>query len=335
MARNTGYTKREGLSSNRLEKVIEYIFKANLAVKKREKVLIIIDQSKKKIGRLFFKIGKRFTDKIDLMEMPIGNVNGEEPPADVAKSMLDYDVELLITTKSLTHTEARKNASKKGARIATLPNATEAMLKRTIIIDYKKMHKIIAKIGNMLDGGEWVKITSKGGTNITFNIKGRKAHGRKCGLFLKKGDYGNLPDGEVFIAPVEGSSDGVYIVDGSLGGIGKVDKPVCVYVDRGYVTKIDGGKAADQLTKMLDNVGREAGNIAEFGIGTNENAVISGNMLEDEKVIGTCHIALGNNSGFGGKVKVPLHIDGIIKKPTIWIEDKKVIEDGRFIFYLK
>ena len=82
---------------------------------------------------------------------------------------------------------------------------------------------------------------------------------------------------------------------------------------------------------VLDSVGKEARNIAEFGIGTNDKAKITGNILEDEKVIGTCHIALGNNAGFGGKINVQLHLDGIIKKPTIWVDNKKIMENGKFL----
>ena len=316
---------------NLLEKVIVNIFKVNLSVKKTETVLIVIDKNKRKIGKLFLKIGGEFTKKIDLIEIPVGRINGDEPPKKIAKKMLSYNVELLITTMSLTHTKARKNASEKGARIATLPNITESTLKRALNVDYKKMHKRIEKISNALDKGKIATITSKQGANLTLSIKGRKAHGRTSGIFTKKGKYGNLPDGESFIAPVEGTAKGVYIIDGSVGSIGKVDKPIKVFVEDGYVKKITGGEAAKQLKKSLNKIGKKSRNIAELGIGANDKAVISGNMLEDEKVMGTCHIALGNNTSFGGKVDVPLHIDGLIKKPTIFIDNKKVMQEGKLL----
>lgn len=329
MVKNTGYTKKGSLSSKILEKAIFQIFKTNLAVKKSEKVLIVIDKNKKKLGKLFLKIGKSFTYNIDLIEIPVGKVNGEEPPASVAKKMLDYNVEVLITTKSLTHTRARKDACEKGARIATLPNIMKDTLKRAIDVDYAKMHGFIGRIANVLDNGKNVKITSKKGSNLTFSIKGRKSHGREGGIFTKKGDYGNLPDGECFIAPIEGSANGVCVIDGSIGSIGKVDKQINISFKDGYAVDIKGGKAAKELEKLLNNAGKKARNLAEFGIGANEGAKIVGNMLEDEKVIGTCHIALGNNVGFGGKTNVPLHIDGLIKKPTIFVDGKKIMENGK------
>ena len=305
---------------NQLEQAVENIFKVNLGVKKSEIVLILIDKNKRKLGKLFFVIGKRFASSVDLVEIPVGKVHGEEPPSDVAKKMLDYDVELLVTTKSLTHTKARKNACKKGARIATLPDITEDMLKRALNVDYKEMHKRIAKISDLLDKGEKVKVLTKCGTNFEFSTKGREAHGRTSGIFVKKGKYGNLPDGESFIAPVEGSANGVFVIDGSIGGIGKVD-----------VDKINGGVAAKKLLESLNEVGKNARNIAEFGIGANDKATITGNMLEDEKVMGTCHIALGNNSGFGGKTEVGLHIDGLIKEPTVFIDERKIMDEGKLL----
>ena len=314
---------------NKLENVIKNIFKTNLAVKINEKVLIVIDKGKRKLGKLFLKVGKKFN--IDLIEIPVGKVNGEEPPSDVALKMLDYDVALLITTKSLTHTIARKNACKKGCRIGSLPGVTEDMLKRALNVDYKKMHQRISKISDVLDKGNIVKVLSKKGTNLEFNIKTRKTYGRTSGIFVLRGKYGNLPDGEAFIAPIEGSTNGVYVVDGSLGSVGKVDKPVKVFVSKGYVIKVEGGNAAKQLLKLLNAAGKKAKNIAEFGIGANDKAIISGNMLEDEKVMGTCHIALGNNSGFGGKVEVGLHIDGLIKKPDVFVDGKLMMKEGKLV----
>jgi len=186
------------------------------------------------------------------------------------------------------------------------------------------------KIADVMDKGEYVRIKTTLGTNIGFSINGRRAFGRDSGLFTRKGAFGNLPTGEIFIAPVEETANGVFIVDASFAGIGKLEEPIKIYVENGYVVKIEGYKA-EFLDEVLDSVGKEARNIAEFGIGTNEKAKITGNILEDEKVIGTCHIALGNNSGFGGKVNVQLHLDGIIKKPTIWVDNEKILDDGKLI----
>jgi leucyl aminopeptidase (aminopeptidase T) len=114
-----------------------------------------------------------------------------------------------------------------------------------------------------------------------------------------------------------------------LGLIGNVN--IRVEVKNGIETKITGGKAARKLNVIRDKVGKKARNIAEFGIGTNDSARLSGILLEDEKVMGTVHLALGNNVTMGGSVNVPIHIDGVIKKPTVFIDGKLLMEDGKLL----
>jgi leucyl aminopeptidase (aminopeptidase T) len=96
------------------------------------------------------------------------------------------------------------------------------------------------------------------------------------------------------------------------------------------VTDIEGGDNAKQLAEILAKVGGDAYNIAEFGVGTNESAQLSGLILEDEKVMGTIHIAVGDNMGFGGKVKVPLHLDGVVKSPDVYLDGKLIMKKGNF-----
>ncbi len=273
-----------------MPKYTNIVLKKCLGLRRDESFLVITDNRLLNLGKEFLDAAKKITNKTKLIKILIPRVHGTEPSSKVAKEMLDYDVELLITTKSLSHTNARINACKKGARIVTMPGITKEILERTIDIDYNKLTRVHKRLGDIIDKGKEVKIMTKLGTDLTFSIEGRKAFGRDAGLFTKKGSFGNLPTGEIFIAPVEGTADGVYIVDASFAGIGKLKSPIKVYAKDGYAVKIDGEKA-NILNKLLDSAGKKARNIAEFGIGTNEKAKITGNILEDEKVISTCHIA--------------------------------------------
>ena len=309
---------------------VNIVLKKCLGIKENEKVLIITDSKLLSIARFFYQQAKKITTNVKLIKIPIPKVHGTEPSSKIAKEMLKYDVELLITTKSLSHTKAKKKASNKGARIATMPSVTKDMIKRAINIDYDKLKKTNKKFADIIDKGKKVRIKTKLGTDISFSIKGRKAYGRDSGVYDKKGNFGNLPEGEVFIAPIEITTNGTFIADASFAGIGKLKNPLKIFVKEGYAIGFKGEKAK-KLESLLDSVGKEARNIAEFGIGTNEKARITGNILEDEKVIGTCHIALGNNAGFGGKVNVQLHLDGIIKNPTIWVDNKKIMSNGNFL----
>jgi aminopeptidase len=302
-----------------------------MAVKKNEKVLVITDETKREIGYSLFENAKRLGHKALLLEMPTGKINGEEPPKEVAEMMQKFDVVLIPTAKSVTHTDARRKASAKGVRVATFPGITNEIMIRGMNADYNAISKRSLKLKKILEKTKHVKITAPAGTDIEFDITGRTAIASK-GLYHKKGESGNLPTGETYNAPVEGTTNGIFVVDGSFAGLGLIGNVnIRVEVKNGFATKITGGKAARKLNAMLDKVGKKARNIAEFGIGTNDSARLSGILLEDEKVMGTVHLALGNNVTMGGSVNVPLHVDGVIKKPTVYIDGKLLMENGKLL----
>jgi leucyl aminopeptidase (aminopeptidase T) len=316
---------------NKLDSASLIAVKQCMGAKKNEKVLVITDELKREIGLSLYNAAISLGCKALLVEMKSGKINGEEPMDEVAELMKKFDVVLIPTAKSLTHTNARRAASELGVRIATFPGITNEVMVRGMNADYKKIAKLTIKLTNILEKGKNVRVTSPSGTDISFSIKGRKAYASK-GLFHKKGESGNLPTGEAFLAPVEGTANGVFVVDGSMAGLGLIKNAnIKVEVKDGYAVKISGGDLASKLKKQLDTVGKGAKNIAEFGIGTNDSAKLSGVLLEDEKVLGTIHIALGNNVSMGGSVNVPIHLDGLIKKPTVYLDEKVIMKDGKLL----
>ncbi len=310
---------------------IEIILNRCLGLKPDETLIIIIDPNYKELGDIFLSTAKNITKNVSILEIPEGKVNGEEPTNEATKALKEHDTAIILTKKSLSHTNARKEASKSGTRIASMPGFTQDMLTRCIDIDYEKMNQLNNQLADLLDEANQVRITTESGTNLTFSIKDRLAHGRHAGVFLKPGQYGNLPDGETFISPLEGTANGTYIIDGSIAREGLVDTPITVTVKNGYAIKIEGKETAKILKETLESIGKDAFNIAEFGIGTNPKAKITGAMLEDEKAIETIHIAFGNNSGFGGNINVPLHIDCLIKSPDVYLDNKKIMSSGKLL----
>jgi aminopeptidase len=302
-----------------------------MGAKKGEKILVITDEQKREIGLALHENAVRLGHYSLLVEMKSGRINGEEPSGFIADLMQKFDVVLCPTAKSLTHTDARRNASAKGVRVATFPGITKDVMIRGMNADYKAISKRTIKLQKILEKGTFVRVTAPAGTDISFKITDRKVIPSK-GLFHKKGESGNLPTGETFLAPVEGTSNGVFVVDGSMAGLGLIKNAnIKIEVQNGFATKISGGRLANKLKVMLDKVGKNARNIAEFGIGTNDSAKLSGVLLEDEKVMGTIHIALGNNVSMGGSINVPIHLDGVVKKPTVWMDGKLLIKDGKLI----
>lgn len=313
-----------------LKKSAEIAINNCMAVKKGETVLVITDQPLRKIGYFLWEAAKEATTEAILLEIIPRTSNGEEPPHQVAELMKNFDVILIPTSKSMTHTKARREACEKGARIATLPGIREDTMKRTLSADYHNIAKRCSKIAQALVGGKTVKVTTSFGTDIIMSLEGRDWKVDN-GLYHNPGNFGNLPAGEVYIAPLEGTASGQVVVDGAMAGLGMLKKPLKLLVRDGYVTEISGDEKAEDLEKLIAPFGKDAKNIAELGIGTNDKAKLCGSVLEDEKVLGTVHLAIGDNKSMGGNVSVESHLDGILSKPTLEIDGKVIMKDGELL----
>jgi aminopeptidase len=301
-----------------------------MGTKEGERVLVITDEPMRTLGYALWQAAREVTSEALLIEMLPRKTNGEEPPKEIAELMKMMDVVLCPTTKSLTHTDSRRAASELGVRIATLPGVTEEIMVRCMNADYKAIAAKTYQLCSLLEQTSVIKVKAPAGTDITLPIKGRKAHA-SSGLFLEKGQSGNLPTGEAYLAPLEGNSNGIVVVDGSMAGIGMLKDPIIIIVKNGYAEEITGGEDAQKLKDLLQPHGKDACNVAEFGIGTNDKAILSGKIIEDEKVMGTIHIAFGDNKSMGGNVRVASHLDSLIKTPTVWFDEKIIMKDGKFL----
>ena len=315
-----------GPSMRKLLKGARIAVETCMGVRRGESVLVVTDPPRLKVAEALLEAARAAGAETTLICMPQGTKHGEEPPKIVGQAMRTADVVFAPTTYSLTHTQARLQACRAGARIATMPMITETMMQRgAMLADYKRVSKLTMKVAKLLDKTSEVEVRTRAGTHLTFSIDGRRAH-PDTGIFHRPGDFGNLPAGEAFIAPIEGTAEGRVIVDGSM--VDRLRGQIEIIVKKGRATKLS-GKPAGGLKKILNEAGPKAYNLAEFGIGTNPKARLIGNVLEDEKVLGTCHIALGDNSTFGGRVRAGIHVDGIFLKPTVKLDGKMIMECGK------
>ena len=302
-----------------------------MAIKQDEKVLVITDEPLRNIGYALWEASKQMAAEAIITEIIPRRSNGEEPPHAVAELMKIVDAILIPTSMSLSHTDARREASRKGVRIATLPGITEEVMIRTLSADYYEIAERSRKLADILSHGSLVRIIAERGTDVELPIEGRVGLA-DTGLNHNPGDFSNLPAGEGYISPVEGKSSGVIVFDGSMAGVGILrDEIIKVEVTDGFASQIDGTDGAEKLLSIMKPLGKLAFNLAELGIGTNDKARITGSVLEDEKVIGTVHIAFGDNRSMGGSVKVASHLDGVIMSPSVYVDDELILEEGRFI----
>jgi aminopeptidase len=296
-----------------------------------ESLLIITDGTKDEISRSLLKAGKEICNEAFLIEMKPRETNGQEPPDQVAQLMKLVDVVICPTDKSLTHTRARIEAAAAGVRVATMPGIEIETMVRCLNADYKKVIDLTRYIAGKLINSSAIRVVTEKGTDIRLPMKGRKVL-ESTGVLRNKGESGNLPSGEVYLAPWEDKSNGKVVIDGSMAGIGMLKSPLTIEVVDGYAEKIE-GEQAHQLINMLDKSGREARSVAEFGMGTNYMAKLIGEILEDEKVFGTIHIAFGNNKSMGGRIDVKSHLDGLVTEPDVYFDEELIMKKGKLLNY--
>ena len=309
-----------------------------LGIKNNEKVIIITDEAKRKIAFEIFKASKTVADTI-IIEIPATTRNGEEPPELVYGILEKADVIIAPTTMSLSHTNAFVNARRHGARVASLPGITEAMFLHSIDVDYKNMCSLTQHLAKYFLNKNKVKVTTKNGTCVEFSIEGRKPMSLD-GVCHKNGGFINLPDGEMCVAPVEDSMNGVLAFDLSMSPDHKTKwgiagllngEIVKVEVKDGRITSFGNGRKAKVMRDLIFNSDKNANCIAEFAIGTNKKAKITGFILEDEKSLGTIHFAFGSNVSLGGINQSNLHLDAIMGLPDIFVDDAQVMRRGKLL----
>ena len=315
--------------SEGLDRSAQTVVRDCLGVTAGEEVLVICNPATESIGMALRNEATAAGAEAVLAVMTERASHAGEPPSTLAAAMAAADVVLAPTVQSLSHTAARKAANKLGARIATLPGVTEEMLARVMSADMAGLRRRGAAVAAALDAGSKAHITCPLGSDLRLSIEGRTAI-PDAGELTGPGAFGNLPCGEGFIAPVEGSGEGTLVISGSIAGVGKVADPVTLTVGAGHLTDASGAEGA-RLMELLSAHGRDGTNVAELGIGTNEKAILTGEILEDEKILGTAHVAFGASAAIGGTVQVPVHLDCVVVDPDVRIDGEPLVLGGELL----
>jgi leucyl aminopeptidase (aminopeptidase T) len=297
-----------------------------MGVSPGEDVLVICNPVTEEIGALMRIEAQGDGADATLAVISERETHAAEPPRAVAAAMAAADVVLAPTIQSLSHTAARKQASDAGVRIGTLPGVTEEMLTRLMAGDLDEIRRRGWAVVSALNSGSEVRISCRHGSDLRFGLEGRLGI-VDAGELSNRGAFGNLPCGEGFIAPVEGTAEGTLVVDGSIAGVGLLETPTALTIREGHLTETDGA-AGSALMELLAPHGTGGTNVAELGIGTNEEALLTGNVLEDEKILGSAHVAFGASAAIGGTVQVPVHLDCVLLEPTVEIDGETIVAGG-------
>jgi len=291
-----------------------------------EEMLVICNPATEELGALLRIHAQGEGGEATLAVISERESHAAEPPRAVAAAMLSVDIVVAPTIQSLSHTEARRAATEAGVRIASMPGVTDEMLARVMDADLRQLRKRGASIGRALGAAAEARITCPNGSDLRLGLEERTAI-VDAGALNMRGAFGNIPCGEAFIAPVEGTAEGTLAIDGSIAAIGKLDEPVELTVRGGHLVNASGAEG-ERLMALLTEHGPDGTNLAELGIGTNESAVLTGNLLEDEKILGTAHVAFGASAAIGGTVQVPVHLDCVLLQPTVEVDGAPIVEAG-------
>jgi len=266
--------------------------------------------------------GKHTTSKFShLKEQLQSKTLSEDQKKFIEEIVLEYgasvDVVIALSNYSTSHTFFRKlltNIAK--ARFASMPLFEEEMLYGPLAIDIEELKDKTLRMYEIVKDAITINVSAKGGTQIEFNLEGRNFN-VDYGFLGEPGSFGNLPAGEVFIAPNEGTTNGFFVAE--YGPTFKFEKPLAFVIKNGLLSEIIG---IDSYARVLEKIIKDhplAANVAELGIGTNPKAKNPFNILEAEKIYKTIHMAFGDNSSFGGKVSVPFHQDFVLFEPIVLI----------------
>ena len=297
-----------------------------LAVAPGEEVCVIVDPASRAIGEALRDAARSAGADAVLTLMDERENDGTEPPRSIAAAMGASDVLIAPTSRSLSHTMARKRASENGVRGATMPGVTEDMLARVMTADVPLMRARSRTVAALLSEHADAHVTCPRGTDLRLDLTGRSGISDD-GDLTARGAFGNLPCGEGFIAPAGGEGT---IVSASLAPLGLSDPPATLTVAGGRIADARDGLGPAYIERLRAH-GEPGTNLAELGVGTNDRATLTGNVLEDEKILGTVHVAFGASAGIGGTVAVQIHLDVVVLDATLRIGDTEVLRDGAWV----
>jgi leucyl aminopeptidase (aminopeptidase T) len=309
-----------------LAPALSTVIRRCLEVKPGEDVLVITDARLRSLGQALRDEAAAAGGDAVLAVMDERATDGTEPPPPLAAALAACDVFIAPTSRSLSHTTARKRASEAGARGATMPGVNEDMLARVMAVDFDAMAARSRAVAAVLSEGTTAHITCPRGTDLVLDLTGREGIADD-GDLTAPGAFGNLPAGEGFISPIGGEGTAVVA---SLASLGLSEERAILTLDGGHLTGAEGGLAPEYLARLTAH-GDLGTNLAELGVGTNDRATLTGNVLEDEKILGTVHIAFGASAGIGGNVSVPIHLDSVVLEATLEVDGVRVLEAGRFV----
>jgi len=243
------------------------------------------------------------------------------------------DVVLGLCETMFVQKAATRKAREKGTRVvSTVPKGIEDFVIEGIVeADYPLMIKVAEEVCKLWEKTDVCKVTSPLGTDLSFRLKGRPAL-LGDGMATEPGEADFFPGVQVSIAPIEETINGTIVIDGSISPGGLVSASVTCHLKKGVITSIEGGADANSWRSRLESTGDpKAFHLCHFTVGLNPRAKMSGNMIEDERVVGAITFGFGNQDpAFKGTVgEAKVHADVVLVSPAVYLDGVLMCENSR------
>ncbi|MBI2908225.1 MAG: hypothetical protein HYX92_11310 [Chloroflexi bacterium] len=313
---------------------IKRIVDTCMRVKPEDEVLVIADDYARPqaIGQAVASAAKERGARVVYMVVPARHIAGVPLRKTTAAAMRAADIIFGAGERISTiggHSGVQGELMEKGVRLYATVGLSEDYLRRSFSVeDIVNMKDRSERIVELYSEAGSIKLTTPFGTDLIMSIKGRRGKARHpiCGSLVP--DYAESP-----IAPVDGSTNGTLVYDGEMDGWGYTfSKPLVLKVKNGKVVDISGNPEDAERLRAITTTDADAGNIAEFAIGASHTVPsrLSGTRY-DCAILGFVHVGLGNNIFLGGNSRSRVHIDGIMTRPTVELDGKTIVEDGKVL----
>ncbi|MFC7399886.1 aminopeptidase [Chelatococcus sp. GCM10030263] len=306
-------------------------------LKPDERVLIVTDPERYRVASaLAAAVRDVGPEPLVVVQKP-NEYDGQEPHPLARDLMLSgkIDVMFMPVTRSISHSRAVHEALDEGVRVLSLPKFEEEQLYRGgIHADFDAQKPQCDEMARRFGAARTARLTTPAGTDLSFDLAGRPGNSHPC-IAREPGKFTALINIEANVAPIEGTTEGTLIVDGSISNfdIGPISQPIEMKVERGRVVSIRGGSQGHRLRTILEKIGDEgAYDIAQLAVGLNPECTgFNGWFSNEHGVYGSCHIGIGTSENLGGSSRAPVHYDVMMSSPTLTFDGEDVVRDGKVL----
>jgi leucyl aminopeptidase (aminopeptidase T) len=302
-----------------------------------EDVLVVSDWEVADVAERVAAAARERNANVSMTLMDPREYDGNEPDETVAAAMMESDVIIMPVHRSITHSEATARTKENGARVISMVKFTPEQLKTGgLYADYEGMRPHCEEMAQKFSETSEARVTSPQGTDVTVGLEDRDGNAHP-GIAHESGEFTALVHIEANISPVEGTTDGTVVFDGAIPNldIGVLEEPVEMEIENGAVTSVEGGWAADKISRVwAEHDDPAVYNIAQLAVGMNpECEEFNGWFSNDHGRYGNVHFGIGTSSNLGGTTRAPVHFDAMMAEPTLELDGEVVVEDGEFTFF--